>query len=88
MQRDHYDEIVAQVLIATRKELGLSQADVAEALGTTQARVVAWEGVKTRLPTADLMRLALAVFGQHPSELMLRMERVLLEEGDSSRYYR
>lgn len=86
MKFGHYDEVLAEVIANFRTELGLSRADVAEAMGITESKVTSWELVNVRLPTTDFMRLAMAVFGTHPSELMRRVERELMEDADIDRY--
>lgn len=82
---DHYDEVLAEVITAYRNELAMSRADVAEAMGITESKVTSWESMKVRLPTTDFMRLAMA-FGTHPSEMMRRVERELLEDADTNSY--
>lgn len=83
---DDYDYVLGDVLADSRAELGLTCADVAKAMDITAAKYTSWELVKVRLPAADFMRLALLVFGLHPSELMRRVERELLKDADTNSY--
>lgn len=85
-QRDRYNEVVGEVLFEARDELGLTQAEIGEAIGVTGATISVIER-NGRLQLADFMRLAIRAYGQNPSDLMRRIERKLLEGADTSSYY-
>jgi transcriptional regulator with XRE-family HTH domain len=85
---DHYDQVLARVITDSRTELGITRAQAAEIMDITEGRYTSWEFERARLPAADFMRLALNVFGIHPSELMQRVERELLGDADTNGYGR
>lgn len=85
-QHDRYNEVVGEVLFETRGQLGLTQAEVSEATGISGPGLSYMER-NGSIKVADLMRLALLAYGQHPSDLMRVIERKLLEGADTSTYY-
>jgi len=59
------------LLKAWREYLGLSQADLARAVGVSQAQVAQWERPEARPRHASLKRLA-AAMGLHVAQLTLK----------------
>ena len=80
---DLYDEIVGEVLKDSREKLGLSQAEAGREIGVTGATMSNWENARSRLPVVTLMRYSLHVLGEHPSDVMRRIEQRLLGEADT-----
>lgn len=81
-KRDHYNDVIGHVLTELREELCLSQTDAAQQMGWT-AGGLSYIERNGSLKVADFMRLALNVYGQNPSDLMKRVERVLLMDTDT-----
>lgn len=87
-QGDAYEAAVATVLRERRESLGLTQADVAQALGdVTAATVGHWERAFVRVPVPTFMRLAVQAFGVGPADLMREVELKLLDEADDKYWH-
>lgn len=73
--RDKYDEAYRTIvdgLIAARKGRGMTQADVAKAMGTDQSQISKFERSERRLDILDYVRYCRAI-KQDPGELLARI---------------
>lgn len=82
MAADYYDEVVGEVLAETRQALGLTQGDVAQAVGISPQMIGFYERANTRCSVGMLMRIAIRAFGENPSELMKRVEQKIIADSD------
>ena len=69
---DAYEKLI-RLLVAARKKTGLTQQQVADALGTHQSYVAKVEGGKRRIDVIEFIELAKAL-GVVPSSLLKKLE--------------
>lgn len=86
MATDNYDRAIGEIFADLRRSHGLTQGEVADAVGVSVATLSLYERGESRCPTSTFMRISLKVFGEHPSEVMRRVEHCLLGEADELTY--
>lgn len=77
---DSYAAFV-RLLVDRRKTSGLSQQDVADALGWPQSFIAKIEKKERRIDVVELVRLA-AVVGFDPARLVRDIQRVMIATGE------
>jgi transcriptional regulator with XRE-family HTH domain len=68
--------VVAELLMQVRKELGVTQTDLAERLGKPQSWIAKGERVERRVDLLEVMAICEAL-GYDPCELVKRLRRGL-----------
>lgn len=86
MEGEAYVEILGEHLKEVREAANFTVQEVSKKLRVSVGTVYNWENGNTRITAASFMALCL-VLGEHPSDIMRRVEQTVLSEADGYLYY-